>query len=596
VSDLAGLLDRIVGDDEWSRRLELDRLRAAGAPAERVRDLLTALDTDDSRRRAGARMALAALADPSSPVASDVIAGLADALRSANPDLRVIAVSALGESRNPDTLSTLVQALDDPAPNVAAAAADALGEIRHLEALEPLAARVRDGSPWVRVAAVVALGRLKDPAVLPALDDAANTPGLDAALVDAVRDIGDPAGLSVLEKLAGPCPSEALEAAGEILSAHPDSVAPAWVVSGARAALGRLRDRLAARDDPGAARLLGVAGNHESVQALLDAILPPSRSEAALAGLLAIPAGVRRKPVLDRLGEAEPEDQVMLLSLLPPLREPGAVAALVPLLHHSSGQVRAAAAEALARSSDPASVHALEEELGRDPVPPEVVRAAGALGMDACLALSHLLGDPEPAVRAAAADALGRCAAPSLAGALVDALGKEADPAARRSMLRSLGRVAGSAAVPVLEHALRDRDPESRVVAIEALGATGSQAAIPHLRRALQGEPPEMLAAIRALGDLGQDEVRELVMPFLRDSVLDTRRAAVTAVAMAGMRLDSTDVEILAADPDAWIRRRAVAMLAGRGAEARAVIERIARQDPEPSVRSEARRVLGQEA
>jgi HEAT repeat protein len=595
VSDVAGLLGRLVGDDEWSRQAELERLRRLGETPGRLAALLDALNLEESDRRAGARMAVAALASPSSPVAQQAVRGLEEAVRAGSADLRIVAASAMGESGNPALVPALVEALDDPDPNVMAAAADALGELRHPGALESLMARLDRADEWTRVALIVAIGRLRDPAGLSGLEAAAASPGLEGPLVEAIRAIGDPAGLPLLERLAAVLPGDALETAGTILTAHPDVDPPDWVVRAARDRVTALRDRLQVRDDPGVARLLGIAGSDAAAAALVEAVLPPRQSEAAIAGLLAVPLGVRAGPILRHLGEAEAEDQVLLLSLLPPLDDPEAVAQVVPLLHHEASGVRAAAAEALARSPARHSFGVLTGELAGADVAPEVVRAVGALGHIACVALTPLLGDRDPAVRAAAADALGRCADPAVGADLAAALETEEHPVPRRSLLRTLGRIAGSSAVPLLEAALDDPDPETRVVAVEALGSTGSGAAVSPLERALEGDPAEVLSAIRSLAALGGDRARRLIEPHLRSHDVDRRRVAVGCIGAMADDLDADVLEALAADPDGWIRRRAIELLGQRGPELRSTLSRVAAEDPDPEVRAEARRALGAE-
>jgi HEAT repeat protein len=591
VYELTDLLDHLIGEDEWSRQAHLERLRTEGITSVELTALAALLAGDDPARRAGARMALAALASPACPAAEDAGRRLIEALGSSDPDLRVMAASAMGESGNQALVPPLVSALRDAHPNVAAAAADALGELEHPSALRPLIERLEASDFWVRMAAVVAIGRLRDVAALPALDRVAGVAGLEPGVVEAVRRIADPAGLEVLEHLRERVPAEALDAAGEILSAHPETPPPAWIVEAAGDREASLRAELMESDRPGLGRLLGLAGTPSAVAALLDLAGPPRRSEAAIAGLLAVPPDARAEGILRRIGAGEPQDQVMLLSLLPPLDSPDHIPPLLPLLTHPVAQVRAAAAEALSRSAAPGSLHIIEEELGRPTVSPEVVRAAGALGRVACGALLPLLEDADPEVRGAAADALARCADPSIEAGLASALRHEDHPAALRSILRALAAVGGDAAVPVLTDAMRDDDPETRMVAIESLGSTRSAAAIVPLELALQGSRAEVLAAIRAIGDVGGPAALALLRPFLHSRELDERRTAVAAAGRADAAgLDLHTLAALASDPDSWIRRRAAPLLATRGDDGLDTLHRMAAEDPDPDVRREARR------
>lgn len=592
MSDLLELLDSLVGDNEWARHEALERVRTDGATVRDLEELAVHLAGDDPARRAGARMALGALATPGGPVADQARDRLDRAIASGDADLRILAATAMGESANTAFLAPLIQALGDDDPNVVAAAADALGELGHPAALDPLAALTDHAELWVRAAAVVALGRLQDPAALPSLQRAAAITGIEGTVVAAVRAIGDPSGLDLLAELYGALPGPALEAAGSILSAHSDVSPPDWVVEGARDHASSLLAAMAVHDDPAVGRLLGIAATPETIDVLVRLAGPPRHSEAAINGLLAVPAERGAGPILDRIDDAEAEDAILLLSILPPVEGPERIERLVPLLSHPDPRVRAAAAEALARSPAERALPLLADVLIRDPVAPEVVRATGSLGSAACVALLPLIADPHPDVRAAAADALGRCAGASLASDIQAALAREEDAGARRSLLRSLGRVAGRSAVPTLASALDDPDAGTRLAAIEGLGATGSPDAIPHLRHALDRAPGETLAAIRALGELEHPAAGEVIEPRLRSEDLEQRRTAVRAIRSSAASLDRSTLEALAGDPDRWIRVWAARLLGDRGGDGRDVLERLVSEDRDPDVRIEARRAL----
>jgi HEAT repeat protein len=591
VSDRDALLETLVGDDEWSRHERLKELRRGGAPLALINALGRRLAGDDPSRRASARMALAALAHPDSAARDDALHYLGTALRSADVDLRILAVSALGESENRDAVPALLGALEDPEPNVVAAAADALGALRDPSSLEALARLTKHGEAWVRLAAVVALGRLGDVQALPALERLSTEPGLEAALVEALQRIGHPAALPLLERMYPAVPEQALVAAAAILSSTSGLEAPAWVREGAAERAPGVLHRMIQEEEPAVARLLGLAATDEAIETLLHLACAPRRSEAALNGLVAVPPEFLAEPILGRLASAEADDQVMMLSLLPPLQTMDRVQAVVPRLTDADPRVRAAAAEALARSSPESALQVLSRELGREAVAPEVVRAAGVLGEAVCLALLPLLRDRDPAVRAAAADALGRCDDAQVPGGLEAVLEDEDDPAVRRAVLRSLSRVAGAAAVPALARALDEPDPETCVVALEALGTTGAPDALEHLHSALDGPPAEVLAAIQSLGELGRTEARPLIERFLTSPDLDRRRTAARAALAFPVAFDLPVIDALAADPDAWIRTVAVRLRASRR-DGGPTLERLAAHDPDPEVRTRARDAL----
>jgi HEAT repeat protein len=596
VSELDVLLDRLATDREWDRHRALQTLRAEGASPDIVAAIVRALDARDPARRSGARAALAALAHPDSPARTDALAALTGALSDPSHDLRILAASALGESANPEAVDPLLAALEDEDANVVAAAADALGVLAHPAAIEPLAALVPHDDFWVNVAAVVALGQHRDRRALPALDRAASVGGTEVAVAEASQRINHPAALPILERVRETAPEAALVAAGVILSSHPDAATPAWVLETAAQHEGWLTDRLVQEDDPAVARLLGLLATPSALHALMALAVPPRRSEAALAGILAAPPTVRAEAILHRVEELEVEDQVSLLSLLPPLEVDDLAARMVPLLGHGSSRIRSAAAEALARSPAPRSMAHLVRALEQRPVPPEVVRAMGGLGAAACFALLPLLADPSPGVRAAAADALARCAASGVDTELRAALARETDAQARRSLLLALARVAGADAVPDLLQALEDPDPETRTVVIEGLGMTGDASVVEPLAALLDGPAYQRLAAIDALGCLDLGEAAAVLERVLQSPDTEVRRAAARALLPLAPRLSPGTVARLASDPDARVRSWAVRMVRLNEPGERDRIEEIAARDPDAAVRAEALRVLEPDA
>ncbi|HSM59746.1 MAG TPA: HEAT repeat domain-containing protein [Longimicrobiales bacterium] len=590
MSDPEHLLGLIAGDDAWARHRALEGLRAEAVDERTVDALRGALAGDDAARRSAARMALAALASPDAPAEEMALDALSSALHDPDPGLRTLAASALGETGNPEAGTLLVDALDDAEPNVIAAAADGLGELGHPPALQPLAALTGSSDFWLRAAAVVALGRLRDERALPFLSEVAREPGLERPLVEAIARIGHPDGLDTLRVLHETLPDEALLAAGGILCAHPDREAPTWIVDGARAREHVLRQRLVEVDELAAARLLGVAGTDEAIDTLLELIGPPRRSEAAILGLLAAPGDRRHDAILDRLPGADRDETVALLSVLPPASRADRIRPLVPLLADPDEEVRAAAAEALARAPAETALPLLVAELDRRGVAAEVVRALGSLGPVACAALTPLLRDPSASVRSAAALALARCAGSDIVEPIRRAYGGEGDPGVRQALLHALGRAGGGSSVDLLEGVARSEDDSERIAAIEALGLTASPAAVPALEAALHRSTADTQAALRALANIGGESAAAAIAGCLDSGDLETRRAAARAVARTPAFHGAGVGDRLAGDDDAGVRLFAVRLLAAGGGWPR--VERLAESDPDPEVREEARRYL----
>lgn len=588
------LLDSIAGEDGWRRHQLLEELRSTGAGDARIAALVEALGAGDPTRRAAARMALSVLASPRSPAGDSTLDALVNALRHGDRDSRILAASALGESEHPAAGPPLVAALDDAEPNVVAAAADALGELAFLPALRPLEALATGSEFWLRAAAIVALGRLGDERALPALARAAEDPGLERPLIRAIESIGHLDGLRPLEILRHTAPEDALLAGGRILCAHPEAGAPDWLVEEARTREHRLRDLLAKEDSPAAARLLGLAAGEEAVQTLLDLIRPPRESEAAIAGLLAAPGHVRAPAILARLDSADADEKVTLLSILPPVRERSEIERLIPLLEHEHAEVRAEAAEALARAPAEETVSFLVNALDRDGVAPELVRAMGGLGEAMCGALEPLLSDPSRAVRMAAARALTRCGNPSVASAVQAAYASEPDVEVRQELLRTVGRTGGATAVAVLAAALRTGDPHERLAALEGLGLTHSPEAVPPLQQAMERSAVEAIAAIRALGHIPDPASARALLPHFSSTDIDRRREAAKAAVPMAAAVPTEAALRLTHDTDEWVRIAGARVLA-RQTPGHIRLRELAEADPAPAVREEVRRMLGEQ-
>ena len=150
--------------------------------------------------------------------------------------------------------------------------------------------------------------------------------------------------------------------------------------------------------------------------------------------------------------------------------------------------------------------------------PEERWRSAMLLGQlgrpEAAEALLPLLDDSHSAVRAAAAEALGRLCAQDAADKLARLLASDSQLTVRISAARALARLESGEVVPQLVEALQYRpavaeeeeeDPswQLRAEAARALGAIATPEAVAAVARQLEGEPNERVrtAIAYALGD-----------------------------------------------------------------------------------------------
>lgn len=215
----------------------------------------------------------------------------------------------------------------------------------------------------------------------------------------------------------------------------------------------------------------------------------------------------------------------------------------------------------------------------------EIARAIGRFPVLAKLAVVPLTGalkDPDPATRAAIADALaltgseGKSAAAELAPLLVDP-----DKSVRYSAVIALGRITPEGAPAIAETMARmlgtEKDLDLKVQLITSLGLLGEKS--PSVVQALAGaltqpEPDLRLRAVRVLGTFGPDAApaaEALLKAAETDMVADVRvtalRAFGTALGPALKDRVADVVRVMEKDTDHEVRQTAVEELGALGPE-----------------------------
>lgn len=484
-----------------------------------------------------------------------VVSALRAALADATVGVRVAAARALGlvgkvaAPAAPDLIARL-RADEEP---VQCAAAEALGRIGDESGVQPLAEALAHPTATVRAAAARALGAYGEnarpavPALVPLLRD--SDEDVRHAAGDALGRTGElphEATAALVEGLANPDThvqvqtAEALAKIGETAA----EAAPALA-----AALENGNELVRAK----AAEALGKMGE-TAAEAAVPTLIRALRDDDGWVSAVAAEA-------LGEMGEAA-ED---------------AVPALVRSLSHISPLVRARAAEALGKLNSAATpaVPALERAATDTDggVREQALRALGAVvhGAEAEPLLLAGLRDPEPRVRAAAAEAFGKRGTPH-AGAtaeLVRLLDDANDEVKFRS-IAALARVAGPLPEVIDGLCRRLTDDGSvwvRETAAQHLGALGAPAASAGpalLRAARTAEEALREQAVRALILIRPPELEEALTGAMTDP-----SPAVRKVATAG-----------------WMKADAVP-----GAAVAVLVEAL--RDPEVQVRANAAHALG---
>jgi hypothetical protein len=199
------------------------------------------------------------------------------------------------------------------------------------------------------------------------------------------------------------------------------------------------------------------------------------------------------------------------------LGDPHAVPTLLDLLRSRHFLVRRTAVRALGQVGDPLAVRPLLDAVSGDPaLVRDVVAALQRIGPGAVpdlrRDLESLLGSERGGRRGPlVVTVLGLHGDLGSVSVLVSALDETRDPALRSAAAEALGAIGARAAVPVLVSALRGSESAVRIQAAVALGRIGDCSAVPALAQALGGGGHEASRALAgALVRLGGDGLAAL--------------------------------------------------------------------------------------
>jgi HEAT repeat protein len=165
---------------------------------------------------------------------------------------------------------------------------------------------------------------------------------------------------------------------------------------------------------------------------------------------------------------------------------------------------------------------------------------------------------------------------------------------ARFDAVRLVARLKERRDLAGLVRLLERGDPSVRHLAAEALGDLGDPAALPALLTALAGPDEEGVRwrAAEGLARLGEPAVAGLAA-LAEDGDPDVRWKAIVALGDIGDHRAAPTLRGRLADPDRFVRGRAVSALARLGAQCLPLMLE-ALTDSEPRVRQGAAEVLGQ--
>jgi len=280
----------------------------------------------------------------------------------------------------------------------------------------------------------------------------------------------------------------------------------------------------------------------------------------------------------------------------------GYIHALLRNLRAESPALRQAAANALGKLQDPASLAILARTL-QSSSPDRLVAALQlleGLRTDAATeTVAALLHHSDVRVRSTAAGVLGRVAATRYQDQLLSLL-NDPDGRVRANAVAALGQTQDLNVVEKLRAMLRDPALRVRVSVILAVrtlqGPEAVRDCLPLLRDLARGDAVSRSAAAYALGQLPLEESTEILRGLLRDPELNIRCAAAKSLGLVGSTDAMPDlIEVLAGPHQLrHYARRSLARIVSPGGEACVEdLVRTALASPRPEIRSELADVLG---
>ncbi len=204
-----------------------------------------------------------------------------------------------------------------------------------------------------------------------------------------------------------------------------------------------------------------------------------------------------------------------------------------------------------------------------------------------------LTNDPNPTVRAKAAESLGKLGDQAVTPLLLTALA-DSHLVVQCSAIQALGHLGNEAAIPQLLQVLENGATTTRQAAAAALGHIGSEAAIPGLLNALNDQAPAVRGtAASVLGAMGVEVAIPALLNLLTDSDPTVEAHAVEAIGAIGSQLAIDTLVELVADPNPYLRQNAAIALSKLGRKD--TIPMLVRllQDPDAAVRETAVDALG---
>jgi HEAT repeat protein len=473
---------------------------------------------------------------------------LLEELSCSDHDVRKFVLDILGEIGDESSVPSMLRALSDPDDNVRAAAAENLGRIGSVDSVPALLAAMEHSDLWFRFTILEALGEIGAPVPVDSLLRFKDDRLLRKALFDCLGRIGDVDALSALTEGLTDQMRNVRESAAVALShlgaKWPETVAEHlahFCGTPTAEAVAGLIDSTNAAVRFSATKLLGWLKDGRFAPHLLGALAEEDLRTSAASSLVAL--GKEAVGGLTELwSDADSRTRTCLSYIFGEAGCSEGLQLLLSALSSPDPELRLASAQSL-----------------------------GKLGEEAALApLAERLGDSCEEVREMAMDALCRVGARHRRQAMdiLHPLLEHDDPEWRMYAVSILGRLDGGDVEDTLTFAMKDESSLVRRAAVHAFEGKRGEGRLQALMLALTDEDDEVRRlAVEALGTTGDPDVIGALELALRDEDIWVRNAAVRALGELASEEAIRLVHGALADPVGLIAIAALETLSGMGAE-----------------------------
>lgn len=601
-SSAVPLLLRAMGDVDWRvRKTAVEAIVLIGGESAVTR-LIQALSAHDN---AGARnSAIEALVQ----IGGAAVGALLSSLGTTDPDVRKFIVDILGDLGDPRAVPALIARLEDSDENIRVASAEALGKIRDPRAVDALlACLTRSDQTWLDYAAAEALGAIGDERALGPLLTALGRSSLRQPVLEALGKIGNANTLGpLIVSLVDPLRIVREVSSVALAAIYRKSAPPEqqMIIQSVRAgmsdkAVDFLEEILvtsAGELQKATIALLGWAGRESSIRKLLSLLKEEELEEPLTQSL----THVDKSKAAFLLGYLSSDNALVrrtVTRVLGNIGSPEAEDALIPLLRDENGHVRSTTAAALGRLRSRKAIDPLLALLTDEyeSVQETAIHALAAIGDESILdGLIQDFSSRDVFLRRNIALLLGELRTDKAADALAFAL-KDEEPEVRKAVVHAFGNMpAGKALKPFLL-AITDDDPEVRMLAAEALGTMSAAEAFNALIPLLEDSDLWVRsAAARGLGRTGGETAGEILTARLKTATDIYLLALVETLGKLTFAAAREPLVGLTSHPDPEVRKTVLSALSGYSGESvqRAVMSRLS--DPHWSVRKAAIEALKQ--